>query len=309
MPEVADGLSYVDLQFLGQPGLVATGVLRGRDGVALVDPGPTTTLPSLLGGLKDLGVAPGDVQTVILTHIHLDHAGATGTLLEACPNARVWVHERGAAHLVDPSKLLASASRLYGDEMERLWGDVRPVPADRLDVLSTGGEGQPDAVRLRAAGHDVEIRWTPGHASHQVGIFLPAARVAFVGDTAGLRRSAGTTVVPATPPPDVDLEAWRRSTDLILAWEPEYLFLTHFGPHADPAAHFGEFWRRTDAWLAHAQAILAGPGTTEDQAQEFMRLTADDLTNALGADETAAYINAGRFDFSFLGLRRYLNRA
>jgi glyoxylase-like metal-dependent hydrolase (beta-lactamase superfamily II) len=135
MITLASGLSYVDLQFLGVPRIIATVVIVGPGGVALIDPGPSSTLPALRGTLARAGIAVGDLRTILLTHIHLDHAGVTGTLVGENPALRVHVHEKGAPHMVDPAKLVASATRLWGDDMDRLWGEVRPVPADALIVL------------------------------------------------------------------------------------------------------------------------------------------------------------------------------
>ncbi len=162
---LAAGLDFIDLNFLGQPGLIATGLLQGSAGVALIDPGPSTTLSVLKGALERRGFSLADVRAILLTHIHLDHAGATGSLLMDCPGARVYVHERGAPHVIDPSKLLASASRLYGADMDRLWSEVRPVPAANVTVLG-------DHDTLTITGHAVESAWTPGHAWHHVSYFL-----------------------------------------------------------------------------------------------------------------------------------------
>ena len=149
------------------------------------------------------------------------------------PALRVYVHEKGAPHMVDPSKLIASATRLWGDEMDRLWGEMRPVPAENLVVLR-GGE------RIAAGGRDLDVAYTPGHASHHVSYFSGDTGIAFVGDTAGVRLQAGRFIMPPTPPPDIDLEAWRDSFARIAAWHPETLFLTHFGPFAPVAAHLTE---------------------------------------------------------------------
>jgi glyoxylase-like metal-dependent hydrolase (beta-lactamase superfamily II) len=132
MITLALGLSYLDLKFCGVPGVIAAAVLHGPDGVAIVDPGPSSTLPALRAGLERAGIAPTDVRSLLLTHIHLDHAGATGTLVRENPALRVYVHEKGAPHMVDPSKLIASATRLWGDEMDRLWGEMLPVPQGAL---------------------------------------------------------------------------------------------------------------------------------------------------------------------------------
>jgi glyoxylase-like metal-dependent hydrolase (beta-lactamase superfamily II) len=298
---IAAGIDFVDLKFRGHPGIIATGVLQGRQGVALVDPGPSTTMDELLAALTDKGVAPADVRLILLTHIHLDHAGASGSLADRCPNATVVVHERGAPHLADPSKLIASAARLYGDDMERLWGEIRPVPEARLQVLG-------ETARLDAVGHDVEVAWTPGHASHHVSYFLPEHRLAFTGDTAGMCRPSGRLVVPPTPPPDIDLEAWRRSTERILAWEPETLFLTHFGPHPAPRVHVQQLWQRIEDWSRRVRASLDAPGPDDEKARAFSVVVLEDLTRAANRTEAESYQLAGRFDYSWAGLARYWRR-
>jgi glyoxylase-like metal-dependent hydrolase (beta-lactamase superfamily II) len=184
MITLAPGVSYTDVHFIGLPGIIASVVLHGPGGAAIIDPGPTSTLPALVAGLSRAGIAMADVSALLLTHIHLDHAGATGTLVRQQPELRVYVHEKGAPHLVDPTRLLASATRLYGDAMDRLWGDVLPVPAHALTVLA-GGE------RISAGGRDLDIAYTPGHASHHVSYFSADTGIAFVGDTAGVRLTPG----------------------------------------------------------------------------------------------------------------------
>lgn len=291
------GVDFVDLEFLGEPAIIATGILHGRQGVALVDPGPSTSLDTLRRALSARGFATADIRAILLTHIHLDHAGATGTLLQECPGATVYVHERGAKHLADPSRLLDSAARLYGDDMSRLWGEVRAVPADRIQTV---GEAQ-----LTIVGHDVQVAPTPGHAVHHVSYFLPAARLAFVGDTAGICRDSGRIVLPPTPPPDIDLEAWRTSTSRILAWDPEVLFLTHFGPHRSPRVHFQNLWMRLDDWTRRVKALLSSPGTDEERARTFTMEVMEEMTRSTSRAEAHAYARAGRFDFSWAGLARY----
>ena len=227
---LAAGLDYADLQFLGRPGIIATAVLRGPAGVALVDPGPSTTIDTLKAALAERGTSVGEIRQLLLTHIHLDHAGATGTLVRENPDIEVLVHERGAPHMANPVRLIASATQLYGEaHMARLWGEFLPVPESNLRAL-TGGE------TITAAGRELEVAYTPGHASHHVSYFDHATRVAFVGDTAGIRRGTSTYVMPPTPPPDIDLDAWIESEARILAWDPDVLFLTHFGPFHGPGS-------------------------------------------------------------------------
>jgi len=291
------GVDYFDLRFLGEPGIIATGLLTGPGGVALIDPGPTTTIETLKKALAERGASPADVRAILITHIHLDHAGATGTLMALCPAATVYVHEIGAPHMADPSKLLRSATRLYGADMDRLWGEVKPVPADRITVV--GDE------RLSVLGHTIDVAKTPGHASHHVSYFLPDAGVAFIGDTAGICRASGRVVLPATPPPDIDLDAWQVSTRRILAWHPDVLFLTHCGPQRSPRVHFNDMWSRMDAWSRRVQAQLEQPGEDADRARVFMDEVLDSITRATSRAEADACASAGRFDFSWQGLARY----
>jgi glyoxylase-like metal-dependent hydrolase (beta-lactamase superfamily II) len=187
----------------------------------IVDPGPESTVETLLGELAE-GWAP---RRILLTHIHFDHAGATGALLERFPGAEVWVHEIGAPHLVDPTRLVASARRLYGDDFDRLWGKVMPVPQDSVKVL-TGGESI----------DGWEVAYTPGHARHHVAYLHTATSVAYCGDVAGIRILDGP-VFPPTPPPDIDLEAWRASIAKLEDWDPKALAVTHFGTFWDNADH------------------------------------------------------------------------
>ena len=294
------GLDYFDLNFLGHPEVIATGLLSGRDGVALIDPGPSTTLATLKQALAGRGIALADVRSVLITHIHLDHAGATGSLVGGCPNAVVYVHERGAPHLADPSKLISSASRLYGDDMARLWGEILPVPADRIKSLSATSD-----TRLIVAGHNVDVTATPGHASHHVSFFSGDTGIAFVGDTAGVRLQPGRFIVPPTPPPDIDLEAWRVSFARIAAWHPETLFLTHFGPHAPVAAHLTEMADHLEMTSGLAKASLARDGTDEDREAWFTDQLRLELRRRMGESEAHAYEVAGRFDLNWRGLARY----
>ena len=299
MKPLAAGLDYVDVEFLGQPGIIATAVMHGSAGVALVDPGPTTSLGNLRNALMRMGIRIGDVRHVLLTHVHLDHGGCAGTLVRENPAIEVCVHERGAPHLADPTKLLASATRLYGQDMDVLWGEFLPVPARSLRILK-GGE------RLVAGGRELDVAYTPGHASHHVSYFDAASRVAFVGDTAGIRRGSGAYVMPPTPPPDIDLEAWRDSERRILAWDPETLFLTHFGPFHGARVHFQELFSRLDGWSRTARRLLLDSSLTDEQREKrFVDEAMQDLKRTVGETEAARYSRAGRVDYSWQGLARY----
>lgn len=204
-------LETIDTRHLGHERVIAAFL---TDDGTLVDPGPASALDALLEGLGD--VVP---ERIALTHIHLDHAGATGVLCRRWPEAEVWVHERGAPHLVDPAKLLKSAGRLYGEEhMERLWGEVAPVPAERVRALA-GGE----------ALDGWQVAYAPGHASHHVAYLHEADGTAFTGDAFGVRIPPDGPVLPPTPPPEVDVPSWRGTLERIAGWRPARLALTHFG--------------------------------------------------------------------------------
>ena len=299
MNSLATGVDYVDLNFLGHPNIIATAVLHGRGGVALIDPGPSTSLPTLRSTLERSGIQMTDVRQILLTHIHLDHAGCTGTLVKENPSIDVFVHERGATHLADPSKLLSSATRLYGQDMDRLWGEFLPVPRERLHELK-GGE------TIEAAGRTLQVAYTPGHASHHVSFFEPSTRIAFVGDTAGIRRGTGKYVMPAAPPPDVDLELWRESEAKILAWEPDTLFLTHFGPFHGARQHFHELMSRMDEWSATARRLVADDRLMdEEREQQFVDEALVDLRRIVGVADAEEYKRAGSIAYSWHGLARY----
>jgi glyoxylase-like metal-dependent hydrolase (beta-lactamase superfamily II) len=298
MITLASGLSYLDLDFLGVPRIIATVVIHGPGGAVLIDPGPSSTLPALRAGLDHAGIPLAEVRTILLTHIHLDHAGVTGTLVRDNPALRVYVHEKGAPHLVDPAKLIASATRLWGDEMDRLWGEIRPVPKDNLVVLS-GGE------RVSAGGRDLDVAYTPGHASHHVSFFNADSGIAFVGDTAGVRLPPAGFIMPPTPPPDIDLEAWRDSLRRIADWRAETIFVTHFGPYAPVGAHLTEMAAHTELTSDLVKASLARPGPDEEREAWFADEVRRDLRRRMSEADAHAYEVAGRFDLSWIGLARY----
>jgi len=294
---LAPGLSWVDLLFLGHPHAIATAVVRAAGTLALIDPGPSTCLESLDLGLQQQGLRLSEVTHILLTHIHLDHAGATGTIVRRYPGVSVFVHERGAAHMTDPAKLMASAARLYRDDMDRLWGEFAAVPASNLTVL-TGGE------RIDVGGRTFEVAYTPGHASHHVSYYDRSSGVAFVGDTAGVCIGRGY-VLPPTPPPDIDIDAWKSSVTRIEAWSPQTLFLTHFGPVQGAAPHLQALMENLETIAGIVRAGLSEPGTDEEKSRRF----ADDLQRELRRHmtdaELAACVVAAPLELLWLGLARY----
>jgi glyoxylase-like metal-dependent hydrolase (beta-lactamase superfamily II) len=273
---------------------------RGRDrvigcwdlGGALVDPGPESCMGTLLDSLES------EPSALLLTHIHLDHAGAAGALVERFPELEVWVHANGAPHLADPTKLLRSAERIYGDDMQRLWGRVVPVPERNLRVLD-GGE------TVAVAGRELDVAYAPGHASHHVVYFDRGNGGAYVGDVAGVRIPPSAYVRLPTPPPDIDIEAWERSIDLVAEREPSWLALTHFGAVEDPRPHL----ERTKLGLRR-QAELAGRLLRDlGDGEEAMRAFVDEMTRATRDStdpDTAAVFEVGApVEQLWLGLRRY----
>lgn len=216
----------IDLGFLGIAEAIAVYALTGPSGTVLVECGPMTTLPGLLSSLETLQIAPSDVTDVLLTHVHLDHAGAAGWW--AAQGARIHVHPRGYRHLLDPARLLASAARVWESDMERFWGDMPPVPEERLTAHQ-------DGELIRAGGLAFVCLETPGHARHH--LCYAVGDTVFTGDVAGIRLPGHLAAVAPTPPPDIDVDAWLHSLERISALRPSRLFLTHFGEVRDPDAH------------------------------------------------------------------------
>jgi glyoxylase-like metal-dependent hydrolase (beta-lactamase superfamily II) len=271
-------VNLIDVRHLGRERVIGCWEVDG----VLIDPGPTTSLETLVEAIG--GEQP---RAVLLTHIHLDHAGAAGSMVKRWPELPVYVHERGARHLADPAKLLASAERLYGDQMERLWGEVAPVPERNLNALSGGEE---------VLGF--QVAYTPGHASHHVSYFHEPSGRAFVGDTAAVRIPPSGFVMPPTPPPDIDLELWDDSIGRILGRRPGSLGLTHFGEVSDPERHLGTVRTRL-----REQAELAR-GLNPEEFES--RIRADVEANA--DPETAeALLQAVPPEQQWAGLDRYLN--
>ena len=287
----------IDLMFLGRPRVIATAVLDTPDGALLVDPGPGSCLDTLWRALREAGITGRDLHGILLTHIHLDHAGASGALVREFPHLVVYVHERGAPHLIDPAKLMASATRLYGDEMDRLWGEFAPVPASHVRVLA-GGE------LLRIGGRELHVAYTPGHASHHVCYHDHETGIAFVGDTAGIRTGESPYVLPPTPPPDIDIPAWRMSLAAIRAWSPSGLFLTHFGLKSNVTAHLDLMAEELDVWEGISQGLV-NTAAEHERERRFIERVAARMVDRVGAEDAAGYRAAMSLEHCWMGLARY----
>jgi glyoxylase-like metal-dependent hydrolase (beta-lactamase superfamily II) len=296
--KIAAHTTLIDLEYLGYPRIIAACVCEGPASIAIVDPGPERALGTLRAKLAEMAIGIKDLDAILLTHIHLDHAGATGTIVKENPKIRVYVHERGAPHMAEPAKLLSSAQRLYGDRMERLWGEFLPVPKENIHALA-GGE------RLKVGGRELEVVYTPGHASHHVSYFDRTTGLAFVGDTAGIRIADSVVTLPITPPPDIDLEAWRKSWQEIRARKPERLFITHFGPATRVEHHLQELEKGLEEWSAWVRASLANGRSDDENARLFEEHVERKIREKLTETEAREYVVGAGLGLCWSGLARY----
>lgn len=296
-------IETIDLDFLGNKEIIASYLLMGGGSAAIVETGPSTCLDTLKRGLSERNVSPGDVAQVLLTHIHLDHAGASGHLAEYLPNATFYVHEVGCPHLIDPSKLLESASRIYGDRMDELWGETLPVPEDRL--VSLKGEGE----EIEVAGGWVTAHDTPGHAYHHLAYFDPESRALFAGDAAGIRLPGKSYVRPPTPPPEVDMEAWMKTIQKMRSLNADSVMPTHFGRYDDAARHLNEIEQRLQDWLLFVQERMES-GLKRDEIAAELKDRGDEEMLSAGAEleDTERYEIAGNYETLTSGIMRYVSK-
>ena len=299
MPSIATDISYIDLNFCDTPKSIATGVYAGDGGAVLIDPGPGSCIDTLRASLAAQGIGVGDIESILITHIHLDHAGATGLLVRDNPRIRVFVHEKGAPHVVDPSKLINSANQLWGVEgVARLWGQVIPVPEANLHVLG-------ERARITAGGRTFDVRYTPGHASHHVSYFDDRSGLVWAGDTAGLRFTSKVFTLPPTPPPDIDLEAWRDSLAKIRDWKPETVFITHFGPYAGAAAHLDHIETSLRDVAEMARRAIQTDASDDAKYERFKEDVFAYVRSAVDEQEMRPLEFVGPLEFNWRGLVRY----
>lgn len=286
----------LDLRHLELDGAIAAYVLLG-DEPTVVDPGPSTTFPTLMEGLKELGVGARDLRHVALTHVHLDHAGSTGHVVQAFPRAVVHVHADGAPHMVDPTRLVASTRRTFGEAHDRLWGEVRPVPLDRIRPWRPGEPGPWKG--LRPLG-------TPGHIAHHVAYLDEGDGTLFSGDSMGIVLGGGAPTHPPTPPPAIDLRAWEGTLDRIEEVAPERFGATHFGLHGDVPGRVAQLRSRLAALERRVRDAMAR-GDDED-AGRYDREVRDELAPFLGRDEVERYFDMFTAATDYAGVRFYLER-
>lgn len=296
--DLGAGTWLIDTRLAGQPAMVGVFVQELPDGSALlIESGSGATVDAVRAGLSALGLGPGDLAAIVVTHVHLDHAAGAGAL-SAWSGAPVHVHPRGARHLADPSRLWSSAARIYGDEMDRLWGPMEPVPADRLRTLD-------DDETWAVGGARYRVLHTPGHARHHLSLLGPHGG-AFVGDAAGIVLPGVPLIRPALPPPETDLETAEASCEALAAARPDRLLLTHFGAIYDVHDHLRESVRRNRAW---AHDVRAGLDAGEDEAALIARMEAledrelDEVN--VPPDARAPYKASSDARMTVMGLSRY----
>lgn len=287
----------LDLEHLDLPGAIASYVVMGPE-PTVVDPGPSTSLTALLAGLARLDIGPHDLRHVALTHVHLDHAGATGHLLRVFPDAVVHVHADGAPHMVDPTRLVASTRRTFGDAHDRLWGEVRPVPPERIRAWKEGDAGPWRGLRVIP---------TPGHIGHHVGYLLEAEGTLFAGDSMGLVLGPRVPTQPTTPAPAVDLRAWERTLDTISAVAPERVGPTHFGLHGSVPDRVAELRRKLAELEARVRGAMAKGDAAEDQLR-YDREVRDEMAAHVGRAEAERYFSLFAPATDYAGVRFYLER-
>jgi len=270
-------LAVIDLNFGASPESIGVYLVDTDDGPALFDCGPSSTIEALETGLAANGLELTDVRHLLLSHIHLDHAGAAGSLVRKSPDLTVWVSPVGRAHLIDPSRLERSARRLYGDMFDPLWGELAPVPEENV----------------RVADGDV-LGWdafpTPGHASHHVSYLRDGTLLA--GDATGVRMPGASYVLPVCPPPDITVEGWHETIAEIRRREPDRLALIHFGVHEDVEAHLDRLEVELDRWAERVRE-----GMSEN---EFVTAARTDI-----GGEADLYDRVAPLWQSFLGMQRY----
>ena len=275
----------LDLHHEGAERVIGVYLLETEDGLALQDCGPSTCITKLKGQLAERALVLSDVRHLLLSHIHLDHAGAAGTLVREHPGLHVHVSEIGAPHLVDPSRLESSARRLYGDDFDRLWGELAPVPQENVHVVGSSVLG-------------LECFPSPGHAAHHV-CYVDGEGTLYAGDAAGVRIVPDRHILPVAPPPEIDLEAWERTIDELELRAPERLALIHFGVVDQPRDHLRRLRRQLRLW---GQRVRQG---MDEEA--FVAAARADLEEDIG--DAPYYERAAPFWQSYLGLRRYWDKA
>jgi glyoxylase-like metal-dependent hydrolase (beta-lactamase superfamily II) len=302
--QAAPGIRGIDTLMCGRE-KATSAYLVEADEPALVETGPTTSVPAVLNGLSALGIGAADLAHIIVTHIHLDHAGGAGALAPHFPGATVWVHERGAPHLADPGKLVASAARIYGEEaLREMFGPVEPIPRERLRSLTDG-----DTVPL--GDRAIEAIYTPGHASHHVCLLDDATQSIFVGDALGVFLPDVRILRPATPPPEFDLELAVESIERVAERRPSRLLFSHFGPTEEVTDICRLATQRIKGWADIVDQALTKTEDVVEVVRILRERTAEEMGPAAGTEYEAVqdrYEVLSSYEMNALGLMRYLKK-
>lgn len=299
--EIAEGIHLIDIGFMGRKGAVGVFLVVGPDGLGLVETGPATVLENLKAGIVNAGYEIEDVRDVAVTHIHLDHSGGLGELMSKYHGMRAWAHPVGVPHLVSPGRLEQSASRIYGDRMQELWGTISGVPEDRLNATE-------DRRLILLGGRKLRVFDTPGHASHHIVLLDEQTGTMFTGDVAGVRMEDTVFPVPPLPPPDIDIDAWKRSIALMREIGSDRLVLTHFGAYADTVEHLRRLEEALDEAMRIGREVLLAGGSN-DELTERLEVWVQGRLGPVDDRVGAALDAANPLFMSALGIHRVLRKA
>ncbi len=288
----------IDLELMGTPGVVGSYFIPSEMGHVMVDCGPGATLEKLYAGIRKLGFEPEDVKHLLLTHIHLDHAGAAGQLAKAL-GLQVYVHRHGAGHLLRPERLIESATRVYGAMMEVLWGAFEAVPENQLTILE-GGE------RFVISGLEFQAFYTPGHAIHHLAYYV--GDIIFSGDVGGVRLQGSSHVVAPTPPPDIDFEAWRKSIQTLRGLNASRILVSHYGEFENVSDHLDNLERNISHLEQLSLEVLRGGGGREEIAKRIEILSGEQISTASDSTMNTRYQLATPYLMAADGLLRYWQR-
>jgi glyoxylase-like metal-dependent hydrolase (beta-lactamase superfamily II) len=296
--QAATGLTGIDTRMAGSTMVTSAYLVAARE-PALVETGPTTSADAVTEGLRSLGLEARDLAHIVVTHIHLDHAGGVGTLAARFPSATIWVHERGAPHLADPSRLVASAGRVYGEErLRELFGPVEPVPSERLRAVSDGD-------RIRLADRHLDVMYTPGHASHHVSLADSLTGSVFTGDALGIHLPDVRVLRPATPPPDIDIELGVESIERIRERARSFLMFSHFGPVEEIDALCDVARSRLVKWADVVRDAMSESEDLERITQILTERTASEFDEAPPGADLERYEVLSGMKMNAAGLVRY----
>ncbi|MGA2664497.1 MAG: MBL fold metallo-hydrolase [Nitrososphaerales archaeon] len=296
--KVSDGVYMIDTMALGAPGSVAAYVLRGSAKVALVDCGYASSAGTVLEGLRELGLRPSEVDYVVPTHVHLDHAGSAGILLGEMPRATVLAQERGVPHLVDPTRLIQSATRVFGEETINAYG--RPVGIDAERIVPVGEE-----MHVELGGLSFTAIHSPGHAPHQMSVFVEEERTLVAADAVGIVYPAVPIVMPTTPPPSLDPAELGRTTERLAQLDARTLLAPHFGVRSDAREVLEATKRKTGEWVALVRSLRNSGGSLDEAAAALRKGVAAEARMDEG--EIPAYAGVS-IRASAMGILHYLEK-